>query len=340
MKKRRLGIFALTIALVASSCGSTNLESVADLSAPTAEGESAPLVSCASVPQASSAIRGVLENNRNPDELLMGVVFTYTEQNPDTFAGLWIDRANGGTVVVAFTDDPEPHRAALASRGPPETDIATVEPRIPITDDRPLSERDDFVFDVVQLEFPEAELFEVHDRLWEAIFATPGSGLQSGGPDTLRNRASFDLIDPTPEGLAEVAELIDGEPVCVTITRSPEPPAGPLDIIPEPGQPVVFPPGLAEVRWELDPAFGSPEPADTEIHVLATEIDCANGRVPGEALRGPQVVETETEVLIAFAVVPVAGGADCPGNPATEVTVTLSEPLGQRTLRNGATTQR
>ena len=76
--------------------------------------------------------------------------------------------------------------------------------------------------------------------------------------------------------------------------------------------------------------------SDTEVHVLATELGCASGREMGDALRGPQVLETETQVIIVFAVEPVVGGADCPGNPSTPVTVELSEPLGDRELVDGA----
>lgn len=55
----------------------------------------------------------------------------------------------------------------------------------------------------------------------------------------------------------------------------------------------------------------------------------------GEALRGPQVVETDEAVLEAFAVVPVARLATCPDNPATAVTIELSESLGQRRVYDG-----
>ena len=78
-----------------------------------------------------------------------------------------------------------------------------------------------------------------------------------------------------------------------------------------------------------------PEPEDTAIHLLATEWGCASGREMGDALRGPQVIETDDAVLVAFAVVPVAGGATCPGNPSTAVTVELSAPLGERMVYDG-----
>lgn len=79
--------------------------------------------------------------------------------------------------------------------------------------------------------------------------------------------------------------------------------------------------------------------------VRRTSFDRATASIPpvrdhlmiremGDALRGPEVLETETEVVIAFAVVPVVGDANCPGNPSTPVTVSLDAPLGDRTLRD------
>lgn len=70
---------------------------------------------------------------------------------------------------------------------------------------------------------------------------------------------------------------------------------------------VPLPAGLArvEVRLDLDSMPGAD---DTAIDVLVTERGCASGREMGDAL--PQVIETDDAVLVAFAVVPVAGGAN------------------------------
>lgn len=344
------------VAVLAASCSSSepvstsgsdeasDASAAADDYAPTVESNelvptSTVITSCEDLPEYGSSLKGVLGSRSNPDDRLMGVIYTYTLEHPETFAGLWIDRDNDGAIVVAFTDDPEPHRAELLSRGPLESDEVGVEPPPPITDPRPLSERDDFVFDVIQLEYTERELLSVLDDL-RAVIDTPGVGFDGMGIDTIRNRVNFWSIDPTPAGLDAIAVAIADKPVCGSITFSPEPPAGDLDLIPDPGDPVVYPLGLGEVTWELDPAFPAPGPSDTDIHVLATETACASGREMGDALRGPQIVETETEVLIAFAVESVVGGADCQGNPPTPVTVTLSAPLGERELRNGALTPR
>ncbi len=358
---KRISIAAVALAIVATACSSTGPDttsSSAEGAVPVVEesttttstllesesaeadeavqvGSPAPLVSCADLPRAESSVQGVLPNNASPNDLLLGVLYTYADENPDTFAGLWIDRDNGGAVVVAFTDDIEPHRVELNSRSPLPTDVQVVFPAPEITDTRTLGERVRFVFDVVQLEFTEAELVATQDELSDLLLRD-GTGVFGVGLGTIENRVSLFLVDPSPEELDTVARAVDGLPACVEIQISPEPPSGPLNIIPEPGEPLEFPPGLAAVGWRLDPAFPRPQPADTEIHILATELGCANGRDPGENLRGPQVVERDDVILIAFAVVPVAGPADCPGNPETAVTVTLDSPVGDRALRNGA----
>ena len=291
----------------------------------------ASLVSCSDVPRIQHDVPGTLGDRNNPDDILMSILLTYASEQGDSFGGLWFDRSSGGTAVIAVPDDPAPHLEELNSRAPRPSDRRGIVPPLPITDDRPLGERDDFAFTVVQVEFTESELRSAQQRMTR-LFNDEGTGARSAGVDTVRNRASVDLFDPTPEGLQRVAEAAAGLPVCVNINITPEPPAGPLQIIPEPGQPLTLPPGLGPVEWELDPAFPAPAPDDTTIHVLATERGCANGREMGDALRGPEVLETETEVVIAFAVVPVVGPTGCPANPSTPVSVSLDAPLGDRTL--------
>lgn len=97
---------------------------------------------------------------------------------------------------------------------------------------------------------------------------------------------------------------------------------------------VVLPKGLGWVDVHLDPD-NLPSPEADEITLLVTEQGCANGREMGDALRGPQVVETDDAVVVAFAVVPLTGGANCPDNPPTSVTISLSEPLGDRAIQDG-----
>lgn len=61
-------------------------------------------------------------------------------------------------------------------------------------------------------------------------------------------------------------------------------------------------------------------------------------REPGalaERLLDPQVVETDTAVLITFAAIAQRDDQECPGNPSTEVIVELDAPLGDRVIRDG-----
>ena len=392
------------------------------------------LARCEDIPELRSQLDGTLGGRQNPDHIVEGVLATYAMEYPETFGGRWIDRASGGVLVLGFTDDPEPHRAAILARRPTPDDYPVVDPPPPITDDRPLGERDGVVVDVVQVRFSEAEVEAMRDRMWRSISREEWRefGLDATGYDVKRQRVTLYLVNPPEGAIAEIAERIpDPSAVCVDVTRTPQPPEGPLAVIPDlaeedplvscPGTPpvrysqMINPPPIDEVdhpavdvlRAELDTpggeplprgrwvvisidsdratfaalseyGFGSavverrgdrwifageasgrpcepviplppglarvevtlahgarPEPEDTTVDVLVTERGCASGREMGDALRGPQVIETDDAVLVAFAVVPVAGMAGCPGNPATAVTVELSAPLGQRGVYDG-----
>ena len=394
---------------------------------------SAGLADCDDVPKLESRFEGTLSGRQNPDRAVKRALSAYGREHPGTYAGQWIDRDNGGVLMMGFTDDPEPHRAAILARRPsPDDDPEGGGP--PITDDRPLGEREDVVIDVVQVRFSEADVEAVRDRISMAVSGRGWQyfGVDGTGYDIHRQRVVLYLVNP-PEGAIEELEerLPDPSAVCVEVTRTPQPPSGPLDVIPDldvedplvscPGTPAVRysqmidPPSIDEVdhpavdvlRGELDtpggetlprgrwvvisidddratfaalagdgfgvagverrgdrwvfageasgrpcePAVPLPEglarvevrldldsrpgAADTTIDLLVTEQGCASGREMGDALRGPQVVETDDAVLVAFAVVPVAGMANCPDNPATSVTIELSDPLGQRWVYDG-----
>lgn len=99
-----------------------------------------------------------------------------------------------------------------------------------------------------------------------------------------------------------------------------------------------LPEGLGRVEWRLDPAGGGLGPATTSVAVLATERDCASGRPMGDRLLDPEIVMTDTQVLITFAVQPLPGGQNCPSNPEQAVLVELPEPLGERELVDGLAT--
>lgn len=102
---------------------------------------------------------------------------------------------------------------------------------------------------------------------------------------------------------------------------------------------VMLPVWLNAVDWRLDPSAEPPTSDSTTIHVLVTERACASGQAIGERLLGPQVIVTDTEVLIAFAAQALGGPQDCPGNPETPVTIELSGPIGPRVVANGLALQ-
>jgi len=366
------------------------------------------LVRCEDVPRLESSVKGNLGAGLNVDDDVMGVVLAYRQEHPESHGGLWIDRENGGAIVLAVTSDAEAHRQEIQDR---------------------LSGTD-AVIDVVQVEFPIQDLSEIQGRLGQ--YMGPEFGLLSTAISESLNRVSLDFFDP-PEGtLKMIAELVDPAAVCANVTISPEPPSGSLALIPDlsaedplvtcsgvppvaysalsnpvpigeidhpsaaalrtllpesgawelpdgdwhaihigadsatfavstpagfgtarfertprdnwiiagsgigrPCEPVVaLPDGLGRVAIRLDPD-SPPAPDDTSVHLLVTEVGCASGREIGDALLGPQVIETGEAVLVAFAAISPVGPANCPGNPSTPVTVHLSQPLGRRTLNDG-----
>lgn len=96
------------------------------------------------------------------------------------------------------------------------------------------------------------------------------------------------------------------------------------------------PEGLNTVEWRLDPSAAVPGPDSTSFQVLLRERECVSGQEIGGRLRGPQVVITETEVLVAFATEPPRGDAfNCQGNPEMAFTVELDQTLGDRTIVEG-----
>lgn len=101
-----------------------------------------------------------------PDPLL-GFLRTYAEEHPDTYAGLWYSREWGGTLVLAFADDPKPHLEAIRRRRPRETDSAYA-----------YEARDhDWTVDVVQVAHSDSELKALQERVRSIIKrAEPDAG--------------------------------------------------------------------------------------------------------------------------------------------------------------------
>ena len=317
--------------LAVSACGSADrVEQVstdgpATTPAATAASPLAPFEVCDDIPRIGSIFEEGPAFDKLPSSVFR-IVKEYGAKHSDAFGFMWNARAPGGAIVVAFTGDIDVHRDALQALLPLGTP-----------------------FDVVKVDHAHAELRAVQDSIGRP------QGLQGVGIRTMRNRVSLNFVDPTEATLDQLAKMTPADMVCLDVIYSVEPPSGPLDIIPlgrahdtptdcwwggyglsttKCENRVVLPPGLGHVGVHLDPN-ALPDPADTAIGLLVKETACTSGREMGDALRGPQVVETDDAVLVAFAVVPYVGAANCPGNPDTHATVELSRPLGDRALLNG-----
>lgn len=90
-----------------------------------------------------------------------------------------------------------------------------------------------------------------------------------------------------------------------------------------------------EAQWGLEPGFEVTE-STTELPLLVVEVSCASGR---DALgRVSFDVDYGAESIAITALVRrLEGGQDCQGNPPTPYHLTLKEPVGDRELVNGAT---
>ena len=415
-------VFAL---LVRSSGTGDNVSVTEGFSVQNVSADPAGFVRCDDIAMLGSRLEGSLGARQNPDSVVMEVLSAYRKEHPDTYAGTWIDRASG-VVVLAFTDDPDGHREAILALAPSPDDYPEVDPR-------PLGERADVTIDVVQVRYSQAELEAIQAQIMDAVSGRNLDDTVSPWIFIRRNRVGLGLFNP-PEGtLEEVAKLVpDRASVCVSVSYTPQPPSGPLDVIPDldtedplvtcrgvpsvrysqlvdppsiddvdhpavdalraeleapGGEPmprgqwvvmsieddeatfdalsseesgyarfrrygdkwvlgslgrgrscepvVVLPEGLNRVEVRLDPE-SPPSTDSTAIDLLVTEAACASGREMGDALQGPQVVENDTSVLVAFAAIPLpASAVNCQGNPSTPVSIKLSQPLGQRTIYDG-----
>jgi hypothetical protein len=94
--------------------------------------------------------------------------------------------------------------------------------------------------------------------------------------------------------------------------------------------------GLSLASWTFPPDAAPLRPDSTSFEALVNERACTGGQEMGARLRPPEIVYGPTTITVLFAVTPLPGNHDCPGNPSTRVTVELREPLGDRTLVDGA----
>jgi hypothetical protein len=87
-----------------------------------------------------------------------------------------------------------------------------------------------------------------------------------------------------------------------------------------------------EARLYFDPAHPLPTARSTELHALVHEMECSSGTSPASRLMPPLVRYEPGRVAVRVRIRPVAGGANCPGNPMQPVTLVLPAPVGDREI--------
>jgi photosystem II stability/assembly factor-like uncharacterized protein len=103
---------------------------------------------------------------------------------------------------------------------------------------------------------------------------------------------------------------------------------------PEPSQAAASEAGsLAD--WWVDPQQLPIPPGATTIKGFLQERECASRQSPADRVVGPVIEYRSDAVVITFRVRPIGG--ECPSNPAFPVTITLTEPIGNRSIVDGST---
>lgn len=155
------------------------------------------------------------------------------------------------------------------------------------------------------------------------------AGLQSARA-LVEDWIGLEFIDPPAQGFDDLLGLLPTGFCIDSIQFTPAPPSD-FDVIDEAGETSELPELVNEVGVFLS---GLPDPDSTEITLLLQERECADGIEMGDRLLGPDVFESDQEVLIAAGVAIQIANQACPGNPFTEVTIRLDSPLGDREIRN------
>lgn len=208
---RRLAVLAVAVSVLASACGDDSAPTAADDASTVAVADGL-VPFCDDVTPPGPVAPGDLAGSENPDLVLMGVLQTYANDHRESFGGLWIDRS-AGSIVLAFTDDPAPHRAAIAELRPSPDDDAVVEPRPEVTDTTAVAESGTTV-DVVQVAHTESELMAVAEEVSGTMAGD--LGIIGVGVTTALNRVSVDLRVADAEARAAVGELGPIDTLCVS----------------------------------------------------------------------------------------------------------------------------
>jgi hypothetical protein len=287
----------LAVVVVVSACGTPERTATgsippsvepSDSTSPPTE-QATRLDRCGDVDEITTDVVTTIGGSGNLDPVYQGVLMTYAAEHPDTFAGLWIDREAGGTAVLAFTDDPEPHRIAIAARAPTADDVAVAEPRPAILDARPIGDWDQR-FDVVRTTHTEAQLTSVLEAAMDVL---SGTAVDGAGLDITRNRVGLSVPVPvTPADVAELADQLAAElppaMFCLeaeVVERVPDPidPDAPLDLVALPGPDGTYPPDTpvqcGGVSFEL---------GDLEAPTPRADVDPGLAAVLDDWLSGPE----------------------------------------------------
>ena len=186
----------------------------------------------------------------------------------------------------------------------------------------------------------------------------PASGLDAAtgaekapGPEFDALRAGLAKFGSEFPGSADLAWRLAGHDAtgAIFLARS-EAPGAPgwvaIDVVADSGgwQPsgmgqcnpsVVLSPEFGPATWALDPAFASPTPDATELHILVWEAACSGGSPATGRMSAPVIEWAADTLTITIGVRRLDGIQTCPGPPGTPAIVTLAEPLGRRTLLDG-----
>lgn len=96
-----------------------------------------------------------------------------------------------------------------------------------------------------------------------------------------------------------------------------------------------LPIGLGAVEIFVNPDAPT-DPGDSSLDLVVSEVACAGGRSMGKRLLEPEVIETDDQVILAFATAQQnVEFLECPSNPITKVRVPLASPLAGRTVVDG-----
>lgn len=95
-----------------------------------------------------------------------------------------------------------------------------------------------------------------------------------------------------------------------------------------------FPWSRTVATWDL-PATSDPDPATTSLTILVSRIECNSGETG--RVKAPRVAEGADSIVITAYVTPsTAQSGTCVGNDQVPLDVRLEQPLGSRTLVDGA----